>query len=61
MFGCNMSYTHGNDVLYRVRVFVCEIGKRITPDQFALEYMLASFDTLGGDFYTTFTLHVCEC
>ena len=46
MFGCNMSYTHGTDVLYRVRVFVCEIGKRITPDQFALEYMLASFDTL---------------
>ena len=39
MFGCNMSYTHGTDVLYRVRVFVCEIGKRITPDQFALEYM----------------------
>ena len=30
---------HGTDVLYRVRVFVCEIGKRITPDQFALEYM----------------------
>ena len=46
MFGCNMSYTHGTDVLYRVRVFVCEIGKRITPDQFALDYMLASFDTL---------------
>ena len=36
----------GTDVLYRVRVFVCEIGKRITPDQFALAYMLASFDTL---------------
>ena len=32
MFGCNMSYTHRTDVLYRVRVFVCEIGKRITPD-----------------------------
>ena len=46
MFGCNMSYTHGTDVLYRVRVFVCEIGKRITPDRFALEYMLASFDPL---------------
>ena len=28
-------------------VCVCS-GKRITPDQFALEYMLASFDTLGG-------------
>ena len=34
-----MSYTHGTDVLYRVRVFVCEIGKRIRPDQFALEYI----------------------